>query len=85
MPPTGMIESWSQSPLEIGPIYPFVGFEGMMVAACVLFGIAFTIWKFRSESTHYVDSVRQLELTGEPARLLKTAAHRTKSGEQGDT
>ena len=58
-------------PLEIGPIYPFVGWEIWMFLACVLFCIALTVWKIRSESAHYAEKVRSLKETGELSRILR--------------
>ena len=50
---TGLIESWSRNPGELGPIYPFVGSEVWMFFACVIFCVAFFVWKFYGEQREY--------------------------------
>ena len=47
MKPT--IESWQLNPLEVGPLYPWVGMEVWMVLATALFCGYFLIWKIRGE------------------------------------
>ena len=51
MDPT--IKNWNINPLDVGPIYPFVGAEMLMCAACAAFCAAFMIWKFRMETAKY--------------------------------
>ncbi len=50
---TGLIENWTGNPAEIGPMYPFVGFEVPVVLVCFILWILYTIWQMRSEYTHY--------------------------------
>ena len=58
MDPT--IKNWNINPLDVGPIYPFVGAEMLMCAACAAFCAAFMIWKFRMETAKYASSARKL-------------------------
>ncbi len=67
---TGPIESWNINPTEVGPIYPFAGWELLMVAVCVAFFVAFMVWKFVSENAKYAEQVRQLHASDELARAL---------------
>jgi len=54
---TGLVESWAGNPLEIGPIYPFVGWEVFLFAICVIYWLAYTLWQMKFEhDTHAVDS-----------------------------
>ena len=46
---TGPIGSWHVNPLDIGPVYPFVGFELGLVAVCSVFWIVYTVWQIRFE------------------------------------
>lgn len=62
---TGLVESWRDSPSEWGPLYPFVGWEGWMFAASVLFCIGFFAWKFKLEREVYRREVEQLRNSGE--------------------
>ena len=58
MKPT--IENWQTNPLEVGPIYPWVGLEVLMVAVALLFCLYFLFWKLTSESRHYSQTAKQL-------------------------
>ena len=59
MKPT--IESWTENVAEIGPLYPFVGWEVPMGLACAAVCVAFLVWKFRSENATYAAMVRRLQ------------------------
>ena len=59
MKPT--IESWTEDVAEIGPLYPFVGWEVPMGLACAAVCVAFLVWKFRSENAMYAAMVRRLQ------------------------
>ncbi len=59
MKPT--IENWTEDVAEIGPLYPFVGWEVPMGLACAAVCIAFLVWKFRSENATYAAMVRRLQ------------------------
>jgi hypothetical protein len=69
---TGPIQSWQINPAEVGPIYPFAGWEILMLVACLAFGVMFMVWKFNSESANYAQKSRQLRESGELAKILKT-------------
>ena len=58
MEPT--IENWSANPIEVGPIYPWVGLEVWMVIAAALAFLFFLAWKFKTESHHYDELAAQL-------------------------
>lgn len=47
------VTSWSENVKELGPIYPFVGYELWMFLACVVFCVGFLVWKFYSEHRKY--------------------------------
>ena len=54
------IESWQTNPLEVGPIYPWVGLEVWMVIAAALFCLFFLAWKLSSENSRYDHMSREL-------------------------
>ncbi|MEO1995747.1 MAG: hypothetical protein ABGZ17_10780 [Planctomycetaceae bacterium] len=66
MSPT--IESWTENPANIGPLYPFVGWEVPMGVACAAVCVGFLVWKFRSENAHYEDMVRRLKDAADSAQ-----------------
>ena len=47
---TGSFQDWAGSIAEIGPIYPFVGLEWLMVVAGFAFWITWHIVQIRRES-----------------------------------
>ena len=49
---TGDVSSWTDL-AEIGPVYPFVGWEGLFVIACTVFWLAWIVWQLRSEKAEY--------------------------------
>ena len=54
------ITSWTENVADLGPIYPLVGYEGWMTAACALFCLWFMVVKFRRENAKYDKKVKQL-------------------------
>ncbi len=61
---TGPIDSWNNNPLDVGPIYPFAGWEVLMFAVCVAFCIAFIVWKLVTESAKYASAAQTLRESG---------------------
>lgn len=47
---TGTIDNWDGNILDIGPIYPFVGWEGFMTLLCVIFWVGWHIWQIKIEN-----------------------------------
>ena len=64
MTPTGPVESWSQSPETLGAIYPFLGFEGLMVVASLVAWISWTVWQARHKKAEYERMVKCLRESG---------------------
>lgn len=59
------IENWTGNMLDIGPLYPFVGSEGLLVIVGVVVWIGWHIWQVRFESQSYEQNGR---LQGEALR-----------------
>jgi hypothetical protein len=57
---TGLIENWTGNPLEIGPMYPFVGMEMVLFGVCFALSILYTIWQLRLEAGTYEREARAL-------------------------
>jgi hypothetical protein len=49
---TGPVSSWT-SPDALGPIYPFVGWEGAMALACLVLWLGWVVWQWRDEQADY--------------------------------
>jgi hypothetical protein len=71
---TGNIESWDGNILDIGPIYPFVGWEGTMVVIAVIFWIGWHIMQIRMETRQY-DSTAQHLRQGDNLQKAIAAEH----------
>ena len=61
---TGNIDNWDGNLMELGPLYPFVGWEGLMVVLAVIFWIGWHIVQIRSESKRLEDQARALRQGG---------------------
>ena len=61
---TGNIENWDGAIAEIGPIYPFVGSEGLMVIVAIILWIGWHIYQIKSENKRYEAQARALRQSG---------------------
>ena len=57
---TTIVESWAVDIAALGPIYPFVGSEGLMVLLAVAAWIAWHIWQLRHEKKEEEEMLRLL-------------------------
>jgi hypothetical protein len=57
---TGNFANWDGDLLQIGPIYPFVGSEGLMVIIAVIFWIVWHILQIRAENRQLDEEARML-------------------------
>ena len=57
---TGLVESWNGNPLDMGPLYPFVGTEIPLFLVCFAFWIVYTVWQMKSERRAYRMEVQEL-------------------------
>ena len=78
------VKSWTVNPLDLGPIYPFVGWEMLFYLVCVSLCIAFTIWKFVTENAHYAAKVEELKNLGNPSPLAASTRHSGASDAAGE-
>ncbi|MEZ5832268.1 MAG: hypothetical protein R3D05_13915 [Dongiaceae bacterium] len=61
---TGNVTSWDGNILDIGPIYPFVGWEGLMVILCVIFWVGWHILQIKMETKQLEDEAKMLRSGG---------------------
>jgi hypothetical protein len=61
---TAAIESWSGNPLDVGPLYPWVGGELLLLIICVALWICWTIWQIKTENAGYAKEVQELKQQG---------------------
>jgi hypothetical protein len=61
---TGNVANWDGSIVDIGPIYPFVGWEGLMVVLCIIFWVAWHILQVRMENAQLDEEAQKLRQAG---------------------
>lgn len=61
---TGNVENWDGNLLDLGPIYPFVGSEGIMVIIAVIFWIGWHILQIRAENRQHDEEAARLRQSG---------------------
>ena len=69
---TGNFANWDGDLLQIGPIYPFVGSEGLMVIIAVIFWIVWHILQIRAENRQLDDEARQLRQGNNLQKAVET-------------
>lgn len=57
---TTPVESWAVDLNTLGPVYPFVGIEVILVIAAVVFWIGWHVIQLKSESKAYEEDLRLL-------------------------
>jgi len=67
---TGNFDNWDGNILDLGPLYPFVGFEGLMVVILVVLWMAWHIAQMVGEGRDLEDRVKHLRQSGELQKAL---------------
>ena len=61
---TGNVTSWDGNIVDIGPIYPFVGWETFMVVVCLVFWVGWHIVQIRMENAALEEEAQKLRQAG---------------------
>ena len=69
---TGNFDNWDGNVLDLGPLYPFVGFEGLMVVVLVVLWAAWHIAQMVGEGRDLENRVRQLRQSGELQKAVES-------------
>lgn len=64
---TGQIDTWTGNPADVGPMYPFVGYEVPLFVVCVVLWLAYTVWQMRHENAVYREELDQCASAGPSA------------------
>ena len=67
---TGNFANWDGNLVDIGPIYPFVGWEGLMVVLAVIFWVWWHIMQIRQENKQVEDETAALAQQGNLQKAL---------------
>ena len=65
------VESWGGTIADIGPIYPMVGTEGLLVVIGVVLWIAWHVMQAKRENRDYEEQIRKY---GSPESLKRLIA-----------
>jgi hypothetical protein len=65
------VGSWSGTITDIGPLYPMVGTEGILVIIGVVFWVVWHIWQFRMENRNYEDDLKTLKQNDNMTKALR--------------
>ena len=57
---TGSFSDWSGAMFDLGPLYPFVGWETAMVIVLAVFWIGWHVVQMRSENRQWEEEARRL-------------------------
>ena len=68
---TGNIANWDGNLLDIGPIYPFVGWEGTMVVIALIFWIGWHIVQIRTENRQLDEDAAKLRQSGNLTKAVE--------------
>jgi hypothetical protein len=68
---TGLIQSWNGNPLDVGPLYPFVGAEIFLLGLCVVGWIVWTVWQMRAETAGYEQQAEALRHPDALSRVIR--------------
>lgn len=68
-----MVESWTGNPAEMGPLYPFVGYEVPLFLLCVALWIGYTVWQMKVERCTYEDEEEDLAQGDNLARTIESS------------
>jgi hypothetical protein len=69
---TGNFTDWSGNMLDIGPLYPFVGWEGFMVLLAVIFWVGWHILQIRAENAQLEHEAALLRQGGNLKKAVET-------------
>ncbi len=61
---TGNFENWAGAIADIGPIYPFVGWEWLLVVIGVVYWVIWHVRQIRNENQSLADQEQQLKSGG---------------------
>jgi hypothetical protein len=67
---TGNFANWDGNIMDLGPIYPFVGWEGTMVLIAIVFWIGWHVWQMKMENKQLEDEARALRQAGNLQKAL---------------
>jgi len=65
------VGNWQGSITDIGPLYPMVGSEGILVIIGLVIWVGWHIWQMRMENRNYEDDLQTLKQNDNMSKALK--------------
>ena len=72
---TGLVDNWLNID-TFGPIYPFVGTEGVLAFVGIAFWVIWHIIQIRKENAEFKQDIENIQKQGGPAKVLDEEAGR---------
>jgi len=72
---TGLVDNWLNLD-TFGPIYPFVGTEGVLAFVGIAFWIIWHILQIRKENAEFKEDLENIRKQGGPGKVLEDEAKR---------
>ncbi len=66
---TGLVDNWLNLD-TFGPIYPFVGTEGILAIVGIVCWIVWHIWQIKTESAEFREDIENINKQGGPGKVL---------------
>ena len=58
---TNTIESWAGNPLELGPLYPWLGSEVVLFLVSLVLWLCWMVWHIKTEGYAYSQEAKMLK------------------------
>ena len=67
---TGLVDNWLNID-TFGPIYPFVGTEGILAFVGIACWVVWHIWQIKKENAEFKEDIENIQKLGGPAKVLE--------------
>ncbi len=72
---TGLVDNWLNLD-QFGAIYPFVGTEGMLTVAGLIFWFGWHVWQHQKESAEFENDLENIKKQGGVGKVLEAESNR---------
>ena len=72
---TGLVDNWLNVD-TFGPIYPFVGSEGMLTIAGLIFWFGWHVWQHKKETAEFDADLENIRKQGGAGKVLDEESNR---------
>ena len=79
---TGLVDNWLNTD-AFGPIYPFVGSEGLLAILGIAFWLIWHFWQISKENAEFKKDIENINRQGGPGKVLDDEARREMEDQVG--